>query len=294
MKIVSYINNLWANMSNATRQPVLTLSRFIRHPEREAAFYPIIAKLFERFVPMFERVLSDCQVPPPRRIEVKSDDAYNWYGEDSSFDYDNYSGSDEDEAQERWEESRAITLPAPKAPFSLPPLPTGDEVPAFQLRGRTVQVIVKLANIQLSPTKPDYEGGVWHVEGMANESIVSSGIYYYDEENIGESRLEFRGSFDVRGSLLSAADRNVADFDPRSIQEEELPYEQCDYRGVRTVFGIENEGPVVQEYGSLVTKGGRAITFPNLYQVRSTAHSFGGQHANSAPYPLSTEYAPSP
>ena len=40
-------------------------------------------------------------------------------------------------------------------------------------------VIVKLANIVLTPEKPRYEGGSWHVEGMMNERIVASGIYYY-------------------------------------------------------------------------------------------------------------------
>lgn len=43
---------------------------------------------------------------------------------------------------------------------------------------------MKLANIVLTPEKPEYNGGVWHVEGMENEQIVSSGIYYYHSENI--------------------------------------------------------------------------------------------------------------
>jgi hypothetical protein len=47
------------------------------------------------------------------------------------------------------------------------------------LRGRKLQVIVKLANIVLTPEKPTYPGGSWHVEGMKNEHIVASGIYYY-------------------------------------------------------------------------------------------------------------------
>jgi hypothetical protein len=38
----------------------------------------------------------------------------------------------------------------------------------FAYRG--LQVIVKLANIELTPEKPDYRGGVWHVEGQ----LVSS------------------------------------------------------------------------------------------------------------------------
>lgn len=36
------------------------------------------------------------------------------------------------------------------------------------LRGRTLQVIVKLADIVLTPEKPEYPGGKWHVEGMVN------------------------------------------------------------------------------------------------------------------------------
>ena len=34
-----------------------------------------------------------------------------------------------------------------------------------------LQIIVKLANICLTPEKPTYEGGSWHVEGQLNESM---------------------------------------------------------------------------------------------------------------------------
>ena len=41
-----------------------------------------------------------------------------------------------------------------------------DEVKkTVSLRNKTVQVIVKLANIVLTPEKPEYAGGTWHVEG---------------------------------------------------------------------------------------------------------------------------------
>ncbi|QRW06156.1 hypothetical protein RhiLY_05155 [Ceratobasidium sp. AG-Ba] len=43
-----------------------------------------------------------------------------------------------------------------------------------------------------TPEKPVYQGGSWHVEGMWNEAIAVSAIYYYDEDNISESRLAFR------------------------------------------------------------------------------------------------------
>ena len=36
---------------------------------------------------------------------------------------------------------------------------------------RRLQIIVKLANIHLTPEKPRYEGGSWHVEGQLNENM---------------------------------------------------------------------------------------------------------------------------
>jgi len=35
----------------------------------------------------------------------------------------------------------------------------------ISLKGRTLQVFVKLANILLTPERPEYPGGRWHVEG---------------------------------------------------------------------------------------------------------------------------------
>ena len=35
-----------------------------------------------------------------------------------------------------------------------------------QYKNKNLQVIVKLANIRLTPEKPSYEGGTWHVEGQ--------------------------------------------------------------------------------------------------------------------------------
>jgi hypothetical protein len=50
-----------------------------------------------------------------------------------------------------------------------------------------------------APEKPVYAGGTWHVEGMINEAIVSTGIYYYDEDNITPSKLAFRAAVDGPG-----------------------------------------------------------------------------------------------
>lgn len=60
---------------------------------------------------------------------------------------------------------------APKTwPESKPACDGGlDEVKkTVDFRGKTMQIIVKLANIMLTPEKPAYGGGTWHVEGRHN------------------------------------------------------------------------------------------------------------------------------
>lgn len=59
------------------------------------------------------------------------------------------------------------------------------------LTNRRLQVIVKAANYILQPGQ-SYEG-TWHVEGMANEKIAASGIYYYSTTpNLDQTCLAFR------------------------------------------------------------------------------------------------------
>lgn len=52
-----------------------------------------------------------------------------------------------------------------------------------------LKVIVKLADIELTPERPVYPGGSWHIEGTENEDIIATVLYYYDIENISDSRL---------------------------------------------------------------------------------------------------------
>eukprot|EP00026_Physarum_polycephalum_P018357 Phypoly_transcript_19908.p1 GENE.Phypoly_transcript_19908~~Phypoly_transcript_19908.p1 ORF type:complete len:214 (+),score=22.62 Phypoly_transcript_19908:87-644(+) len=86
---------------------------------------------------------------------------------------------------------------------------------------------------------------------MNNEHIVAGGIYYYDSENITEQRLSFRAV----------------------IAEPE--YEQYDTKGVQVVYGLRFQDPMNQVLGSIVTKSGRSIAFPNLFQRK--VHPFALQ-----------------
>lgn len=217
------------------------------HPETHHELAAVLPDVFARMRPLWENVLTDLRHPRPLRIEA---DPYGWY--DSEPEYPVKSSFSDDaayadarsawaEAHEAWWETRRPVVPdAPD--FTPPELP--DEAARVDLRGRRLQVIVKLATIHLTPDKPEYAGGSWHVEGMLNERIVSTGIYYWDSENITESRLSFRAALD----------------DP--------DYEQNDDEGMREVYGLENEDALNQVLGSAATPAGRCLAFPNILQHR--------------------------
>ncbi|MEU9998605.1 DUF4246 domain-containing protein [Streptomyces sp. NPDC050848] len=217
------------------------------HPEEHRELASVLPDLFARMRPLLENVLTDLRHPRPLRIEA---DPYGWY--DSKPEYPVRSafsdaGAHADaldvwtDAYEEWWENRRPVIPDAPA-FTQPEVP--DESARVDLRGRRLQVIVKLATVHLTPDKPEYPGGSWHVEGMLNERIVSTGIYYWDSENITESRLSFRAALD----------------DPH--------YEQNDDDGLREVYGLEDEDALNQMLGSASTPEGRCLAFPNVLQHR--------------------------
>uniref|UniRef100_A0A914DHC5 Uncharacterized protein n=1 Tax=Acrobeloides nanus TaxID=290746 RepID=A0A914DHC5_9BILA len=215
VQIDSYINNL--------------------HPEEHESLYATLEKIFSKFVPMFEILLTRLVNPIELRLELPAGDGYEhkWYVESRNRRFiDLKPGATRNR--------RFIDL-KPGA-FKPPNLPKN----VFSLKGKRLQVIVKLANIHLTPEKPSYPGGVWHVEGMRNESIVASGIYYYDMENITESRLSFR--------------QKIAESSFRSRYGLEI------HRGVKHFYGLENGMASNQELGYVCAEPGRLIVFPNIFQ----------------------------
>ncbi|KAJ1946133.1 hypothetical protein FBU59_002107 [Linderina macrospora] len=226
VEIESYINNL--------------------HPAKHEKMYPIIADIFAQFVPMFENVVTDLGYMRSLRVVP---DPYSWFSNDGNpcDDEQNAGESWDDQCARRekyneWIETRKF-FPPPPNEFEMPDRP----IPAFSFRGRHLQVIVKMSNILLTPDKPEYEGGSWHVEAMTNERIIATGIYYYDVDNITESKLNFRHSLD-----------------------EGICYEQDDSRGMKLAYGIEMGGQsfarITQEFGGVEVHNGRCICFPNIYQ----------------------------
>ena len=78
-------------------------------------------------------------------------------------------------------------------------------------------------------------------------SSCATALYYYSSENISESLLAFRQQVDAGM---------------------DLNYEQNDFRAMETIYGFDNEDPSIQELGSVVTRQGRLLCFPNVMQHR--------------------------
>lgn len=66
-------------------------------------------------------------------------------------------------------------------------------------RDEGLQVIIKLSSIELTPEKPEYGGGNWHIEGMLNEHIAATALYYYDVDNVTDAKISFRTEAELDG-----------------------------------------------------------------------------------------------
>lgn len=129
VKSLGYINNL--------------------NPEEHAALRTTVEELVAAYLPLFERVLTDC-IPKNDTIPQRVTNGYS-YDEEYKPCPDDEDVEDEDEYDERykeWEDNR---------PFEQPDVKSGGYVPGsleqrrwwYALSGHTIQVIVKLANIHL-------------------------------------------------------------------------------------------------------------------------------------------------
>ncbi|KAH9940145.1 uncharacterized protein BXZ73DRAFT_88835 [Epithele typhae] len=216
------------------------------HPFRHRALYPVVTSLVARFVPMFERVLSDVLSPNYKSIH---ESPHEWY-DDVDVRSPVWDPEDNASSSKLWEawavQHKWPVIPEPE-PFAPP---SADGRVSFTLKGHTVQAIVKLANIHLTPEKPTYPGGSWHVEGMANERIVATGLYYYAMENVTESRLGFR-------MRVGGDDYGI-----------DLKYEEDDHRGYVVAYGFGREDELNQPIGHIVAPEGKCFAFPNVYQHR--------------------------
>ncbi|KAI6866987.1 hypothetical protein KC338_g694 [Hortaea werneckii] len=242
-EIVSYINNL--------------------HPAKHSALYDVLGQLISKVVPMWDKCLRSTEsYGVPERIDGAK--AKYTQPEPPREEMDRLVAEPTDPrnkglkehfrriiAEDDWVHARRVLIQPEPNKYDHRPFRRGagpiDLREEFRQKG--LQVIVKLANIHLTPDKPTYDGGSWHIEGSLNEHICASALYYYDSENITDSHLSFREAMDTEG-----VDRKH--------------YDQDDWTHLETLYGIENGEPGIQELGRVETKEGRVLAFPNVLQHR--------------------------
>lgn len=170
-------------------------------------------------------------------------------------DYDDLDEEEQEEATARWVEIREPYQSDPppfstsKVEYAVDPAKTLREM--FKDTG--LQIIVKMASIELTPDNPEFAPGGWHVEGQMNEHIVGTALYYLDSENITETHLDFR-TFTT------------------SYQEEYFMVGQDAYHWMESIYGVRlgcgAGSACFQNYGSVLTPQGRLLAFPNVFHHR--------------------------
>ncbi|OTB16768.1 hypothetical protein K445DRAFT_317065 [Daldinia sp. EC12] len=245
-KITSYINNL--------------------HPVDHKDLYRVFEEFVSAAVPLWEECLfrkkalrpritcgtagwEDYHLPEGVKIpeeyidhdyDPDSDDAEAWENYEPRPDLGDF------DCRIWYEEHAVLDWPEPEnySPRERDPLDKPDLREDFP---SGLQIIFKLANIHLTPESPTYDGGSLHIEGALNDRIVATALYYYDADNISESRLEFT---------------HVVDAD--SVRMEPP---QGEYQALMRYMGIEStEDAPFQKIGSVLTRPGRLLVFPNVFE----------------------------
>ncbi|KAI0407863.1 hypothetical protein F4802DRAFT_619962 [Xylaria palmicola] len=234
-QITSYVNNL--------------------HPDDHPGLYTVLEQFVAAAVPLWERCLytsgPNNDVRAARISELPSGDDAFYIPEDVVYDRpplqegegeDDYMWTNE---YYRWKvANRVLSWPEPDDynPSRVRPAEMRPNLRNMFPGG--LQVIFKLANIHLSPSDPDYEGGSPHIEGALNDRIAATALFYYDCDNITESTLTL-------DHLVNAEE--VSRIPP-----------QYEYRSLERWLGISNEEMPLQELGKVVTREGRFLAFPNV------------------------------
>ena len=141
------------------------------HPTRHKELYSAIPEILQHAVPVFERVLSDLLRPLlPMRIATsggrgpKGEEAADCIWE-SSIPY-------HERRYATWYAESKFSTPDARKQYGGDLTVMNDRI---SLKGRTLQVIVRMSNIILTPERPKYPGGKWHVEGLLWSRFLRKG-----------------------------------------------------------------------------------------------------------------------
>ncbi|KAK6522421.1 hypothetical protein TWF281_002982 [Arthrobotrys megalospora] len=173
-------------------------------PGQDLLFHPILEKLFTEMVPLFNYTLAD-----PRHKDL----VWNW---------DRY-------YVPQW--SRGLTSTAGWSN------PRG--LAERRLEGRTVKVVVRILNIELTPENPQYEGDYWSIDGTRNEYIVATGVYYFARENVTDWSIKLRHkNFFSTAFAQPIPARTINDFEPTIVKENRAVVFSNMYENCISSFGL--------------------------------------------------------
>ncbi|KAH6962441.1 hypothetical protein BKA56DRAFT_498126 [Ilyonectria sp. MPI-CAGE-AT-0026] len=252
-RIESYINNL--------------------HPVRHANLYPIIERFIEKSLPAWDVVYRsvhaefdlhrfdvdieyDCTVPDVCKWGCDAENR-RWAEDENEGNSDDLDDGEKERLDNEWyEQTHPLRLPYLRPDVDEPVTLSPKDVKkmGFFDDAKQIQVIVKLTNIQLTPEKPNHGRGVWHTEGQFNERICATALYYYDCDNITESHVAFRASTDQE-----------------DLYELEVLRAETEEEVLERLFAYKDPESKLQELGSVLTRQGRALFIPNVYQQRAGA-----------------------
>ncbi|RSM02181.1 hypothetical protein CDV31_011025 [Fusarium ambrosium] len=197
VRFTSYVNNL-----NPDKFPEIydTLERLIDkaipawgqclHEYTSWKKGPVAGRVDSRFHEITEASDSDDSLWAPELDVVNFTDIDVNLTHEELAELEDMAFEDRHIARAKWEKVREAKLPEPRDFEGIDYAPMQSLRQKFQENG--LQVIVKMASIELTPEKPEFPAGGWHLEGQMNEKICATALYYIDSENVTPSHLSFR------------------------------------------------------------------------------------------------------
>lgn len=221
------------------------------HPEYYKKYYPIIGKVLECALPGLNLSLSSARGlhhkwmsdPSMHEDDIVSKEFQDMDDADEFDQLDDSARGGMDPFDYR-EKVRYQHVKPLNSTWTAPELFKPTE--SLRENYENLKVITKMANVHLTPENPRFGSGSWHLEGTGAEDIVATVLYYYDSENITESRLNFRATI---GDVIT-----------------EIRYEQHDETGMAYAYGFNNSLPCLADIGSVNCIEDRLLVFPNRLQ----------------------------
>ncbi|KAG8917664.1 hypothetical protein FRC01_002303 [Tulasnella sp. 417] len=99
-----------------------------------------------------------------------------------------------------------------------------------------------------TPENPEYAGASWNIQGMANERVIATGIYFYDSDNVTDAEIGIRVPVSLGSSIR----------------------ERNDAEGIKTTWGLEEGKGSNQVVGEITPPVGSSVVYPNAYQYRAS------------------------